>query len=129
MASRHPYYKYNVIWTMGIQNSVLSSARVPSDDAFANASQCFAVLLCGWLGGVALAGSPAQQGRLLTLEEVGQVLRVPVNLKDRDAFHLSIEEYLHALISVIEELVRAAPLGDALVLADPGDSPGSPSTR
>jgi hypothetical protein len=31
---------------------------------------------------------------------------VPVNLKDRDAFHLTIEEYLHALISLIEELVR-----------------------
>jgi len=31
---------------------------------------------------------------------------VPVNLKDQDAFHLAIEEYLHALISLIEELVR-----------------------
>ena len=33
---------------------------------------------------------------------------VPVNLKDEDAFHLSIEEYLHALISLIEELARLA---------------------
>jgi len=31
---------------------------------------------------------------------------VPVNLKDRDAFHLTIEEYLHALISLLDELVR-----------------------
>ena len=31
---------------------------------------------------------------------------VPVNLKNRDAFHLTIEEYLHALITLIEELVR-----------------------
>ena len=30
---------------------------------------------------------------------------VPVNLKDRDAFHLTIEEYLQALISLVEELV------------------------
>lgn len=30
---------------------------------------------------------------------------VPVNLKDRDAFHLTIEEYLHSLISLIDELV------------------------
>lgn len=30
---------------------------------------------------------------------------VPVNLKDKDAFHLTIEEYLQALISLIEELV------------------------
>ena len=31
---------------------------------------------------------------------------VPVNLKDKDAFHITIEEYLQALISLIEELVR-----------------------
>jgi hypothetical protein len=30
---------------------------------------------------------------------------VPVNLKDEDAFHLTIEEYLLALISLVEELV------------------------
>ena len=35
---------------------------------------------------------------------------VPVNLKDRDAFHLSIEEYLQALISLIDELVSLSPL-------------------
>jgi predicted translin family RNA/ssDNA-binding protein len=33
---------------------------------------------------------------------------VPVNLKDRDAFHLTIEEYLLALVSLIEELSRLA---------------------
>jgi predicted translin family RNA/ssDNA-binding protein len=31
-----------------------------------------------------------------------------VNLKDRDAFHITIEEYLQALISLIEELTRLA---------------------
>ena len=30
---------------------------------------------------------------------------VPVNLKEQDAFHLTIEEYLLALISMVEELV------------------------
>jgi predicted translin family RNA/ssDNA-binding protein len=35
-------------------------------------------------------------------------LLVPVNLKDRDAFHLTIEEYLLALVSLIEELSRLA---------------------
>lgn len=30
---------------------------------------------------------------------------VPVNLKEGDAFHLAIEEYLQSLISLIEELV------------------------
>lgn len=33
---------------------------------------------------------------------------VPVNLKDRDAFHITIEEYLLALISVVEDLSRLA---------------------
>lgn len=30
---------------------------------------------------------------------------VPVNLKTEDKFHLTIEEYLHAVISLVEELV------------------------
>jgi hypothetical protein len=30
---------------------------------------------------------------------------VPVNIKDEDTFHLTIEEYLLALVSLIEELV------------------------
>ena len=47
-----------------------------------------------------------QLGKLLTIEEVGQILSVPVNLKDRDAFHLTIEEYLQSLITLIDELVR-----------------------
>ena len=32
-------------------------------------------------------------------------IAVPVNLKDHDAFHLTIEEYLQALISLVDELV------------------------
>lgn len=38
---------------------------------------------------------------------------VPVNLKDRDAFHLTIEEYLHALISLVDELVSRPQDADA----------------
>jgi len=30
---------------------------------------------------------------------------VPINLKEQDAFHLTIEEYLLALIAMVEELV------------------------
>jgi len=33
---------------------------------------------------------------------------VPVNLKDSDAFHITIEEYLLGLISVIDDLSRLA---------------------
>lgn len=45
---------------------------------------------------------------MLALEEVGQILKVPVNLKEEDSFHLTIEEYLHALINLIDELARLA---------------------
>lgn len=68
----------------------------------------------------------AGAGKLLTIEEVGGILNgknaallhlracfskqlaVPVNLKDKDAFHLTIEEYLLALVSLLEELARLA---------------------
>lgn len=33
---------------------------------------------------------------------------VPVNLKTEDKFHLTIEEYLHAVITLVEELVVPA---------------------
>ena len=79
----------------------------------------FSTVLCGWLGGFKdIQGEPHS---LLHIESVGQILNrkrslrnivvlcspiaVRVNLKDRDEFHLTIEEYLHALISLIEELV------------------------
>lgn len=61
-------------------------------------------MLCGWLGGFRVGTEEAKAGRLLTIEEVGEVLRVPVNLKDQDVFHLSIEEYLQSLISLVDEL-------------------------
>lgn len=35
-------------------------------------------------------------------------MNVPINVKDRDCFHLTIEEYLLALISLVEELSRLA---------------------
>jgi predicted translin family RNA/ssDNA-binding protein len=43
---------------------------------------------------------------LATIEEVGARLSIPINLKTEDAFHLTIEEYLHAVISLVEELTR-----------------------
>ena len=66
---------------------------------------------------------PAESGKLLTIEEVGDILNgmsiwnfragidnitVPVNLKDQDSFHITIEEYLQSLITLIEELARLA---------------------
>ncbi|KAK1065322.1 Translin-1 [Friedmanniomyces endolithicus] len=85
-ASKEPYYKFNYAWTRQIQDA------------------CSSILLCGWLGGF----GKSEAGQLLTIEDVGQVMGVPVNLKDRDAFHLTIEEYLQALISLLDELARLA---------------------
>lgn len=44
------------MWTKDIQNVI------------------FAILLCGWLGGMATKSKPAEAGRLLTIDEVGDVL-------------------------------------------------------
>lgn len=90
VASTSPYYKYNSLWTRDVQNVI------------------FAILLCGYLGGMGVNGQAPEAGKLLTIEEVGEILNVPVNLKDRDAFHISIEEYLQSLITLIEELSRLA---------------------
>ena len=46
------------------------------------------------------------------------VCLVLVNLKDRDAFHLTIEDYLLALTNTIEELARLAP--NSVTLGDCG---------
>jgi hypothetical protein len=44
------------MWTRDVQNVV------------------FALLFCGWLGGLGSFGVTAEVGKLLTIEEVGQIL-------------------------------------------------------
>ncbi|KAI1081260.1 Translin [Whalleya microplaca] len=88
--SNYPYYKYNHRWSRSIQSVVTT------------------ILLTGWLGGLGTESRPGEIGRLLTIEEVGEILKVPVNLKDRDAFHITIEEYILALTEITEELSRLA---------------------
>ncbi|KAJ9156678.1 Translin [Pleurostoma richardsiae] len=90
VASKYPYYKHNIKWTRSVQDAV------------------YTVLLDGWLGGSLKADKPGELGRLLTLEEVGDVFQVPVNLKEEDAFHITIEEYLMAVTSLADELSRLA---------------------
>lgn len=82
--------------------------------------------LCAWLGGLTEYKNSSKTS-FLTIEEVGNFLdsaslpstlcychtdlrieTVPVNLKDEDKFHLTIEEYLLSLISMVEELSRLA---------------------
>ncbi|RSM09505.1 hypothetical protein CEP52_004115 [Fusarium oligoseptatum] len=87
VASQHPYY----------------NGPEPSKNAIGT------VVYTAWLGGLGSDSQPASLGRLLTLEQVGAVFQVPTNLKDRDAFHLTIEEYLLSLTDLTNELARLAP--------------------
>lgn len=89
VADKHPFYKYNGCWTRELQNLVTS------------------IELCAWLGGLGEYKS-SSAGPFMTIEEVGIFLDIPVNLKEQDAFHLTIEEYLLSLISMVEELSRLA---------------------
>ncbi|KAF3018130.1 hypothetical protein G7054_g8713 [Neopestalotiopsis clavispora] len=89
-ASSYPYYKYNQKWTRSVQNLIYS------------------MLLTTWLGGLGTESRPGELGRLLRIEEVGEILAVPVNLEDRDAFHITIEEYILALTDLTDELSRLA---------------------
>lgn len=56
IASASPYYKYNSLWTRDVQNVI------------------FAILLCGYLGGMGVNGQAPEAGKLLTIEEVGEIL-------------------------------------------------------
>ncbi|KAL2860572.1 Translin [Aspergillus pseudodeflectus] len=89
VADKHPFYKYNGLWSRELQNLVSS------------------IELCAWLGGLQ-EYKTTSSAAFLTMEEVGKFLDIPVNLKEEDAFHLTLEEYLLALISMVEELARLA---------------------
>ncbi|KAF1921542.1 Translin [Ampelomyces quisqualis] len=97
-ASKMPYYKFNNMWSRQMQGAVES------------------LLLWGWLGGYKYQGGGVKCGDLLTIQDLGDILHIPVNLKDRDEFHLSLEEYLQSLISLVEELTRLAR--NAVTLGD-----------
>ena len=62
VASKHPYYKYNSKWSRAVQGAIGTT------------------VYCAWLGGFppsqtsdSESSSPAEIGRLLTLEEVGTI--------------------------------------------------------
>ncbi|RVX70930.1 hypothetical protein B0A52_06087 [Exophiala mesophila] len=87
-ASKYPFYRWNSIWQRDIQ-AVITSIQIAD-----------------WL----------KSGTLATIEEIGQRLTVPINLKSEDAFHITIEDYLLALTNTLEELARLAP--NAVTLGD-----------
>ncbi|KAF3909620.1 Translin-1 [Arthrobotrys entomopaga] len=90
VASKYPYYKYNGLWTREIQ------------------AASYGIVLAGWLGAFTSGAEERKEGRLMTISEVGEKLGVRVNVKESDVFHLTLEEYLHSLITMIEELTRLA---------------------
>ncbi len=92
VASKYPYYRfvpglvisysvlmmfsYNGMWSRDVQNTVgLLSSNMRYEKARLIILQCFAIILCGWLGGCPLQDFPAHPGRLLTIEEVGKVMK------------------------------------------------------
>ncbi|KAL8654367.1 MAG: hypothetical protein Q9226_003465 [Calogaya cf. arnoldii] len=85
VVSKYPYYKYNHMWTRHTQETIR------------------ALIFGVWLG----VYYP-DQGTLLTIKDVGSFMNVPVEVKDRDVFHITTEEYLLALTDLIEELARLA---------------------
>lgn len=72
VGSKYPYYKYNSLWTRDIQNAVCRLSFNHSLHYHAQENQIFAIVLCGWLGG--FPNEVAQSGKLLTIEEVGEIL-------------------------------------------------------
>lgn len=107
VASKYPYYKYNGMWTKEVQKTVCID-ELYYRELRLTVVKCELILFTGWLGGRFPAVAEHDQGKLFTIDDLGEILQIPVNLKDRDAFHLTIEEYLHALISLIDELARLA---------------------
>ncbi|EPX70774.1 translin [Schizosaccharomyces octosporus yFS286] len=88
VASEHSYYKYVNVWDRAIQEVACLT------------------LLAAWRG--ALQGHEDKKYQLLTLEQVGQILNatlVPV-YPEEVKFHISIEEYLHGVLSISTELAR-----------------------
>ncbi|KAB8338762.1 hypothetical protein FH972_021707 [Carpinus fangiana] len=88
-AQPHPYYKFNGLWARSVQDAAL------------------AALLLAWLGALPDA---ARAGELAPLDRVAASLGVPGpgDGAARDGFHLATEEYLHALVGLVEELARLA---------------------
>ncbi|EAT82382.2 hypothetical protein SNOG_10047 [Parastagonospora nodorum SN15] len=114
-ASKMPYYKFNNMWSRQMQGAVCCGT-VTTCNVGLTASQVEGLLFWGWLGGYKYEGGEIKCGQLLTIEDLGEILHIPVNLKDRDEFHLTIEEYLQSLISLVEELTRLAR--NAVTLGD-----------
>ena len=72
-ASKMPYYKFNNMWSRQMQNAVcrvcLYSIYITDSITGRRPS------LLGWLGGYKYDGGEIKAGRLLTIEELGEILK------------------------------------------------------
>ncbi|OQO09932.1 hypothetical protein B0A48_04287 [Cryoendolithus antarcticus] len=85
VASKHPYYRYNYAWTREMQSAVSGKHDL-----------------------LERRGLNTQPGHLLTLAEVTTLMQIPPIAPTTDSFHLTPEEYLQSLISLVDELSRLA---------------------
>ncbi|PFH60451.1 hypothetical protein XA68_10926 [Ophiocordyceps unilateralis] len=96
VASPHPYYRYNSLWSKPLQATIT------------------VILTCGWLGGFPSSPSSSTAlGRLLPLPAVSTILTIP---SSNNTFTLTLEDYLYALPDLSADLSRLAP--NAVVLGD-----------
>ncbi|KAK2596689.1 Translin-1 [Conoideocrella luteorostrata] len=119
VASKHPYYK--LAYPQSLMKSsrdelILAPCRYNAKWARTVQNAIGTAIYCAWLGGFGSDTMTGELGRLLTLEEVGAIFSVPTNLKDRDSFHFTIEEYLLSLTDLTPELARLAT--NAVTLGD-----------
>jgi hypothetical protein len=73
-ASKMPYYRFNNMWNRQMQGAVRDE-----EDDFAmvellTKTQAEGLLFWGWLGGYKYEGGQVKCGRLLTIEELGEIL-------------------------------------------------------
>lgn len=72
LTSDFPYYKS--VYSILITGSSLQSRRYNNLWTRDVQDVIFAILMCGWLGGMGTKDKPAEAGKLLTIEEVGEIL-------------------------------------------------------
>ncbi|KAK4068801.1 uncharacterized protein Triagg1_7161 [Trichoderma aggressivum f. europaeum] len=128
VASQHPYYKFALPPSppLSLHNEppklTPPSSRYNQKWSRSMQHAIGTVIYTAWLGGFPSQTSESESspsaeiGRLLTLEEVGTIFSIPTNLKDRDAFHITIEEYLLSLVDLTQDLSRLAT--NAVTLGD-----------
>lgn len=72
-ASKLPYYKFNNMWSRQMQSAVRH--EIPYSDHVTHNWQVEGLLFWGWLGGYKYDGGEIKAGRLLTIEELGEILK------------------------------------------------------